>query len=487
MIAGGILLLAAPADAIVSPPVDVPIILSGSTTPQLVQHVSSASMSPFVGDPNGNNYTFKLPNPPISGDALIVKLTYTNGLAVSSISHTVGGSFGAACQTTGQGNAIVSAVYVLPNVSNPSSAIDTFTITLNSAANQFSYTVSEWTNIATSSPCNGGKATNSISPSGGSISPGAFTPGANPAGNLILTFVDMDEFGNNGTSPTGWTAGTNFTLLDDMTANTGSGYLSRASQYYFQATPASLTPSITVAGSTDQYNSISVALKVAPSGGPLPSTIYIVKINHESSVGTPNSGTWHLQQPTAGNLRVYVLPWSNLVTSITSSDTCAGGVNTYTPEIADPGNSPQIWFEANCPANPNLVNTFVLSTGPQYSSERFFDVANAAASPFDVAAGGATGSCPGTTKANAPNITPTGTGRLVIAGGALSTGPGLAVTSPTGAIWDLVNYPGETDACIMENADLLGHFYNGNTTLENWTWTITNTGQGCGWQAAAFH
>ncbi len=51
--------------------------------------------------------------------------------------------------------------------------------------------------------------------------------------------------------------------------------------------------------------------------------------------------------------------------------------------------------------------------------------------------------------------------------------PGLSVTAPAGAVFDLVTYAGEIDTDTMENADALGHAYNDTTATQDWSWTFT--------------
>jgi hypothetical protein len=53
-------------------------------------------------------------------------------------------------------------------------------------------------------------------------------------------------------------------------------------------------------------------------------------------------------------------------------------------------------------------------------------------------------------------------------------GLGLASGSPAGAFFDLVNYAGETDLDLMENADGQAHFYNTSTAPLTWNWLITS-------------
>jgi hypothetical protein len=63
---------------------------------------------------------------------------------------------------------------------------------------------------------------------------------------------------------------------------------------------------------------------------------------------------------------------------------------------------------------------------------------------------------------------------LTIATMALGNGPGLSVTAPAGALFDLVTYAGELDTDTMENADALGHVYNATTATQSWSWTFTS-------------
>ena len=56
----------------------------------------------------------------------------------------------------------------------------------------------------------------------------------------------------------------------------------------------------------------------------------------------------------------------------------------------------------------------------------------------------------------------------------LGQGPGLSVTSPPGAVFDLVTYAGEIDTDTMENADAMGHVHNTTTATEDWSWTFTS-------------
>jgi hypothetical protein len=75
-----------------------------------------------------------------------------------------------------------------------------------------------------------------------------------------------------------------------------------------------------------------------------------------------------------------------------------------------------------------------------------------------------------------PVITPTTANGLVIVVMGDGNGPvlGLDTGSPSGAIFDIVNYTGEIDVDLMENADGQAHIYNSDTNVENWNWRITS-------------
>ena len=94
-----------------------------------------------------------------------------------------------------------------------------------------------------------------------------------------------------------------------------------------------------------------------------------------------------------------------------------------------------------------------------------------------------------TTIDDQPTITPTGANELVIATMGIGDGPGLGVASgaPSGAVWDLPTYSGETDNDLMENADAQAHLYGAAASVEHWNWTITSNGDNsCASEAVAF-
>jgi hypothetical protein len=102
------------------------------------------------------------------------------------------------------------------------------------------------------------------------------------------------------------------------------------------------------------------------------------------------------------------------------------------------------------------------------------DITGAATSPFDSGALIDDAST-GTTYTPSVKASPSNTNGLVVYNIGLGTGPGLAVTAPTGALWDLALYTGEVDVDGMENADIMAHYHNTASGTITATFTVTNS------------
>ena len=360
----------------------------------------------------------------------------------------------------------MTSVWVLPNAKAGTTLI---TVSFGSAIIPFNYVVSEFSNVAAANPVSGTKAVAGVI--GPSLNTGAFTPGNNDAngGNLIWNYYAVAG-GANG-NPTKWTSGASFTLLDaDISWTSGQGF-PHASQFFVQATSASISPTITATGdASNGYNAVAIALKAATAGTPAGSGIHVNKIIHQTSNVIPS--TWTLQEPAAGNLRVLATANGNNLTNITSITDSDGGAWTKIEPASD---QPQIWYSANTSANPNLSVTIHIAGSSPTMTMLFYDISGAAVSPFDVAAGvSSTNVSNQTVVNNMPSITPQMTSGVAIAVMGLGQGPGLGLGTgaPLGAVFDLVTYTGEVDLDLMENADGQAHVYYASTAALNWNWKI---------------
>jgi len=459
---------------------------ASGTAPTLIQHVASSANPVGLGIP-GNNYKIPLPNPVLAGDALVLAITYPHGNLVS-VSDSLRQTWPAASIVKDGGPYnYTTAIYVRCGSAGGN---ETITVGLSGAALPFEYTVSEFNHVATSSCVDGSVGGANLSPSSaGLINPGSFTPLTNnnsKGGHVIWSYTALSSPA--GGNPTSWRPASGFTLLDGDIAWINRQGFPHASQWSIQTLQAVATPSITSAGDTaDTFNSASVSLVAASAGGAMPSGIHINKIIHESWVALSSGATLNLQLPATGNLRVlaFAAGQDNIhITSITDSDGSAWTLKQTG------GDSAQIWYAANRPANPGLIVSIHTSGISPTNSVRFFDVKGAAASPLDAAAGTDLTPCSSlTTIANQPTITTTGANELVIATMGIGNGPGLGMASgaPGGAVWDLPTYSGEIDLDLMENADAAAHVYTTTATTQHWNWTITPNGDNsCSAEAVAF-
>jgi hypothetical protein len=416
------------------------------------------------GQSSSTHYTLPVPWNSGTGNLYILALTYDSGSG-PSVSDSNNGSWGTAALVETNAGAQDTSVFVIPNIA---SGFPIITVTYSTATLSMQWTLTELYHIAASSPVNGTHG--SANANGPSVSAGSFTPGTGP--NVIWAYTSKTVvFDNGATTPSLIVAGSGFTLLDaDISETTASEAYSasHASEVFVQATAAAINPGFSVVGDTGPYNTLAVALKVDNSQGtPPPSSgIWVPKVISTSTQGFPTSATYTLQCPSLGNLRCIACPDPALNT-LTVRDSEG---NIWTNTAAAGG----LWFLANASPNPNLQVFIDGGGGTANVSWRYFDIIGASSSPYDSF---------GTPNASCPNVTtitlnvspsPSNTNGLVLYNVELGTGPGLAVTAPSGAIWYLSNYTGQTDNDLMENSDIGAFYWNTASGAITSTFTITS-------------
>jgi len=458
---------------LVSPP-------SGPAAPALVQHVSS-SANPVSISEFGNAFKFTLPNPVLPGNCLVMGISYewSNTRTVSVTDVNVQ-TWGPPVVTADDGSQLISSIFVLPNACAGGACVETITITFDAPVRNFQYTVSELTGIATVAAVSGtSSAAGSIAPH---LTSGVLTPADNDAngGNLIWAyFADGNVSGN---FVTGFAPDDGFKLLDADIAWHTQGF-PHASEYFVQTAAAPIAPGMTAAmtPANGSFNAVSVALKAATAGTAPASGIRIVSVVHLTNE-TPPLGDWTLQFPTTGNLIVLVAPEHDVIPIGSIADNHA---NAYVPRVSAVTDSdrPQFWTVSNATPANDLKMTLNLTDVALGATVVLYDIVGADPDPVDGVAGTST-------KAvlpvgdhsddihDAPLITPASIG-LTIASVDLGTGPitGLLATSPSGAIFDLVTYAGETDTSAMDNADGKAHVYNADLFQQSWNWGPVLNGQ----------
>jgi hypothetical protein len=434
--------------------------------PALIQHVASSANPVGVGI-TGNAFKCPIPNPVGSGNCLILGITYPHGKTVT-VTDNNGNTWPSSPVTSVDAgvSANIMAVFVLPNAA---AGQTTLTITFNTTVIPFQYTLSEYNNIATVTPVNGFQSVNDTA--GPNVTLASFTPTNNNAngGNMLWFYAAVS--GGSSDNPTGWVPNGSFALLDaDIAWNTGQGF-PHASCHFLQATSAAIAPSMAATGSTlNGYHGICVALKAATAGTAAPGGIYINKIIHQTS-NQPAHPTWNLLLPAVGNLRVLVM---NENTSINATGITDNESGTWT-KVEATTDEPQYWYSPNKSPNSSLAITITSSGTPSTVTTVFYDISGADPSPYDTTGGMVSTSVSGLTSiSNAPTISPTTANGLVLASMGLGQGPGLSVTSPAGAVWDLCTYTSETDTDLMENADAKAHYYNAAAGSIGFAWTFTS-------------
>jgi len=468
---------------------------NGPSTPTLIQkRILSANNG---NSPTGNNFKFPLPNPTQLSDTLVLFFTYGHGFTVTSITDPVNGTWPKATSFVtncdgGSGNTIIEA-WVLPNTLAGAQSI---TINFNASLNPFSADFFEYSGVSTTSPVSGtAKCDLALAPNASTyvVTPSAFTPANNDAngGNLILNYMAY-EAGYGASSPTSFTGASGYTLQEaDIGWQQSTNTFPHAAQSLVQATAAATTPTLTATGdSADGYNSITLGLKTGAGwGGKVPTSgLYIIGVTDQTTGKTGETSLTSQFPNTQGNLRVILSPdnvFDADISGIAYSDSCA----MHTITDSGTGDYPVIYYSQACSAGPaNLIATISLTTArsnPQ--SYRFYDILNASASTLDGHAGNNLASTGSGTVVNMPSgLTCGNASDLTLVTAILGTGPGLAVTSPTGAVFMLGHYTGEIDGDQLWNADLESENYNSGTSAQSYTWTITNNGTGVNAQGACF-
>lgn len=456
-------LLWKPADAALSGLTVLPT--SSAAVPTLIQHVGST-----VNDNNGisgNGFVFSLPNVVGTGNCLILGISFpfSAGRTVSVVDSTGNTWTQAGSQVTDSTN-MAQRIYVCPNAS---AALHTVTVTFDTTLRPFEYQISEFQNIATTSPVDGTHGTASVaSPN---VSAGSYTPTTNNdanGGHLIWTFTRSND-----------TVGTINANAASAIAPTGSQLLLSADNtctipgacsYYVQATNGAINPGFTITQSSGtNFVCSSVALLAANAGTAPPAGIRIKRILHATYVLGGSSAVFCV--PTDGNLILGTMPAGNNLNPI--STVTDSNLQSY----SNPGTAgnPQLWMKQNATPSNGLKITFTSGVSTQFSV-RFFDIVGAQTSSF-LNTSGVNGANPATGNLSLSwTITPNSAPGLTISVMGYGTGPGtgMGTGSPSGSVFDLVVYPGETDQDRLDNADATSHVNYSTTATQTNIYAIGN-------------
>jgi trimeric autotransporter adhesin len=449
-------------------------------TPTLIWTVGSTT-----SDNNGiavNGVQFNGPNNTLAGNSLILAIGYPYSASRTvSINDSAGDVWPAPAivQGTAANGNMRTAIYVLPNAS---AALHQLTLTFDAAVRPFSYSLSEFNNVALVSPLDGTKGANAVA--GSAANAGSFTPTTNndaSGGHLIFQYaISNDTVGTGSATRASAMSATNGAKL--LHAD-NSGTIPSASAYLVQGANAAINPGFAITQSTGTNFVVSaVALKAAMAGAAPAAGIRIIRVLHFSL--TPgSSGVKTYLFPVDGNLRVLTMAAGsdlNPVPSVTDSDG-----HTYSPRAA--ASQSQIFDFGNTTANNALTLSF--DAGANQFSGHLWDIIGADPTPF-MNASGIYKSNPssGAVVNDLPDHTPNANVKgLTIAQTGMGTAGPVSIIppssffapgAPAGATPDIIYYTGMSDADLFDNADPFGHVSFNDNTPQTWNWGMGVAGRG---------
>lgn len=296
--------------------------------------------------------------------------------------------------------------------------------------------ISEWYNVAASSPldvasCNSATST--------SVTAGSMTIGT--SGDLVVQHV----FSDNSASATSFAVGSQFTtnLFAASDLNDGA-----ALEYGTYSSTGSLNATFSqVPG--HPFASCAAAFK-PESSGTAPSGNRIQMVSH-AQAGVGASSTFRLQVPMSGNLFVIsALNGDDVITGLSSSPSCNWSTVGQPYTDAQGFNSTQIYYAIGCSGSNTLAITVTTSGSDNGDTYMIYDVTSPNSWTFDKDSGGKNGNqntiasslttCSGC-------LTPTASSTGIAFGNFgedSCTATGLTGSSPSGAIFDSATYTGNS-------------------------------------------
>lgn len=443
-----------------------------SLTSNVYQHIKGGG-NPFANNAASTTpfkYTIPVNWTSGSGNTLIVQISYDGGITAPSCSGSVNGTYTAGPTALGGLNNTDTITFYKQNVT---AGQETLTFTFGVSTRQFGVdAITELYGVATSGGTQG-TASSAFSTTTATTS---FTPTNNNAtgGNFIwASFVQAEQIPV-GTTPMITVSGSSFTMMGVDTGWNDSGgdgeNFAKAQMGFVQATSAAINPTIVVIGQgADHWNSLALAFKIVSGAGTAPPSNYMPGVSFLSTTHYPASGTYSFQSSMVGNLRLLQSPDPNLSSSLYITDS-EGNVL-----LSDGTSKPAFWYTLGTSANPNL-RFFITGGGTDTSlSWRTLDIKGGAGAPtFDSATDVADSIGTVTTYTPTNKISPSNTNGIVVYGIGIGLGPGLAVTAPTGAVWQYPTFSGETDGDLAVNADIGAYYLNTASGAITATFTITN-------------
>lgn len=405
--------------------------------PTLVQHRSCSSLASAT-----LNYTVKLPNPALSGNCIIVCISFADNVGdVQSITDDKSNTYTKLASIDDTTNTTFVQIFGAFNVTAGARIITAHTTNTQRAAGTLMH-ASEWYNVASASALDTQNATAS---SGTTVSAGNITPTV--TGDLLYMFARRTT----STTATSFTAGSQSNITWQLLhADRKYGNVVQAGVYNSTST---INPQLTMAP-TASYGAAVVALKAATQGTAPSRPINVVRVL-STDVPSPTASPQSVQFPCSGNLLV-LSNHGQVITGITdtNSNTWVQAGYNVGPTGVNSGSS-SIWYAANPTVSADMVIT-VTYTGTNDGTWMLYDITGAASSPFESFVGNR-GHLNGITNVTMQAISPSNTNGIVI------TNTGIAFNT-------VDNDTDSTHYCVTTEAE--GESISGPSPLDqNNAWT----------------
>lgn len=371
-------------------------------TPDLVQQVQTS----FENIAGAVQLVIPLPNPVLSGNLVCVFFQYNNGLTLGTVTDN-GSNALTAGPTAVNATTTLACYYLANDTFGSTSIVVNFTGTLTSVPARLQAEVSEWYNVATSTPTDGtGSSTNSVTTS-------AIV--TTVAGDLILYAAAAVAVGSvaggGGFNGTSIGAGAGQTLLS---ADLLAGF---TAQYIIQGSAGSISPTSNPSGSVT-WASVAIAFKNATAGtAPSPTAMRVVSVYTCGFLGSTGTAPLPVQFPSRGNLLVGL--WNSGDAGIKSITDSAGNHwncwNLTNQVLGSVGHAQQVFAQNASTSNGLIITPTLAVSSAGTDILKLFDIVNASTTPFASASlvSGTQSSSTGTLAAG--SITPQVAGGLIMA------------------------------------------------------------------------
>jgi hypothetical protein len=441
-------------------------------TPTLVQRVAYGAL--FSGQGlSSTNFTIRLPNKVGTNNCVVLIMDYDQALSVTSITDDASNTWSstpAVSADSGAGNMKTQA-YVLAGANSRGARL--ITITFGAAASTAHFLVLEYYNVVISAAV--GVTASSITATAPNISTAAISP---TSGSLVIHYAmdNANKIGQAGTATvTSWTAQSGWTLEAADYASGRAAGPNDMNAYGLQtriAPGGSITPTLTTSGA-NRFASLALEIKAAGSatGTPPAAGIHVKRIGWFTNTAL-NVATWDEPFPCSGNLLAIFEVQGNITTAPTDSNS-----NTWTTQVAGVlNNTGGLYYAKNPTTGPTLVLHIPITGTNGNSTTVVYDI-EGADTVAPIAQSGTAAGAFSTNFTQPANVTPLNANGVIIDGTAMALGPVTALTSPAGAFFLPVTYPGETDFDTFNNADgFFVDYYGSSLAARSYSWTYPNPG-----------